>query len=321
VLAFVFLPVINSPAGEPENRKQSMKPSAPASDTEFEWQASARMPETNHDITGAVLDGKFYVAGGTTELQNPKRAHAFDEVWELDPLAWKWRVAGKLSRARVYCATAAFAGKIWIIGGNVPERDASHRAVNTVELYDPETGGVTAGPQSPVARPMPVALTTAGRLYVMGNPQGEVELPGKIESIGEGENTWRAEPDGPCGMGPLAGAALDGKLYVVIPKTGFAIFDTMTRTWEVLAPPSIPRSCQMTAYRGEIWMMGGRGIADGRQTLIFNPETRAWRNGPPLPRELAWGAAGVVGDLLIVAGGHSTGEYMDATYVLRKKLP
>ena len=75
----------------------------------------------------------------------------------------------------------------------------------------------------------------------------------------------------------------------------------------------------MTAYRGEIWMMGGRDISDGKQTLIFSPLSRTWRNGPPLPHELSWGAAAVIADQLIVTGGNSAGQYMDATYVLIKK--
>jgi hypothetical protein len=67
------------------------------------------MPASNHDLTAAVLHNKLYVAGGlTAELGFPTRSHPFDELWELDPKGWHWRVAGRFGRGRIYCATAAF---------------------------------------------------------------------------------------------------------------------------------------------------------------------------------------------------------------------
>jgi hypothetical protein len=283
---------------------------------EQHWQAVARMPASNHDLTAAVLNGRFYIAGGlTADWGFPARSHPFDELWELNPANWSWRVAAKLNRARIYCATAAFAGQIWVVGGDVIEPDGKRFAVTTIELCDPRTGQVTQGPASTLARPMPLALPANGRLYVLGNPRGEYEQPGKMESIGNGETTWRQEPDGPAGMGPLAGTSWDDKLYVLVPKKGLAIFDTNTRQWEMLAPPSIPRSCQMAAYRNEIWLMGGQDISDKTQTLIFNPRLRTWRNGPPLPRPNSWGAAATVNGKLVVTGGAAWRSESDHTYV------
>lgn len=299
------------------------KPAAGASEAtmplpqpETRWQVVARMPASNHDLTAAVLGGKFYVAGGlTADWGFPARSHPFDELWELNPAHWSWRVAAKFHRARIYCATAAFANKVWVLGGDVIEPDGKRFAVTTTELCDPRTGNVIKGPESTIARPMPIALTTNDRLYVLGNPRDEYEKPGKMESIGLGEKNWRQEPDGPAGMGPLAGTSFADKLYVLVPKKGLAIFDTKTRQWELLMPPSIPRSCQMAAYRNEIWLLGGQDITDKTQTLIFNPNTRKWRNGPPLPRPNSWGAAATVNGKLIVTGGAALRSENDRIYI------
>jgi hypothetical protein len=280
------------------------------------WHDAARMPASNHDLTGAVLNGKFYVSGGlTADWGFPARPHAFDELWELNPQTWTWSVAAKLGRLRIYCATAAFDGKIWVIGGDVVERAAMRRAVTTVELYDPRTRKIEPGPSPQFARPMPIAMAGAGRLYVMGAPRNEYDKPSPLESIGPGETSWRREPDGPAGMSALAGAALDDRLYVLIPKTGLAAFDAKARRWETINSPSAPRSCQMAAYRGVIWMMGGVDVQDGAQTLIYNPKTRDWRKGPPLPRALSWGAAGVVDDTLIFTGGAGLRSPTDRIYI------
>ena len=290
------------------------------------WRAKTRMPISNHDLTAAVLNGKFYVAGGlTADYGFPARSHPFDELWELNPKTWSWRVAAKLWRDRIYCATASFDNKIWVIGGDVIEPDGKRFAVTTVELIEPRTGQVTRGIDSTIARPMPLALEANERLYVMGNPRDQYDQPGKMESIGKGERTWRPEPDGPTGMGPLAGATLDNKLYVIVPKKGLAIFDVKASRWELIVPPGgVPRSCQMAAYRGEIWMLGGQDNADKTQALIFNPRAKQFRKGPPLPRPNSWGAAATVHGKLIVTGGAALRSetdriyiYNDRTFVLR----
>ena len=66
---------------------------------------------------------------------------------------------------------------------------------------------------------MPVGLAASDRLYVMGN------RPGCMESIGPEEHAWRREPSVPSGDGPLAGASLENKLYVMMPNAGLGIFD------------------------------------------------------------------------------------------------
>ena len=287
------------------------------------WEIVARMPASNHDLTAAVLRNKFYVAGGlTAEWGFPTRSHPFDELWELDTKNWQWRVAEKFGRGRIYCATAAFDNKIWIIGGDVIEADGTRHAVTTVQFYDPQTSTISDGIPNTIARPMPIALAAGGRLYVMGNERDKYDQPGQMESIGAGEKIWRREPDAPTGMGPLAGATLDGKLYVAVRDRGLVIFDTATKRWELEASFK-PRSCQMTAYRGEIWMLGGRDTVGEDQTLIYAPRTKRWRQGPLLPRPLSWGAAEVVNGKLIVTGGAASyGKdylYNDRTFVLRER--
>ena len=123
--------------------------------TQQQWEIVARMPASNHDLTAAVLQNKFYVAGGlTAEWGFPTRSHPFDELWELDPKNWQWRVAGKFGRGRIYCATATFDNKIWIVGGDVIKSDGTRHAVTTVQLFNPRTKNISAGIPNTIA-PMP----------------------------------------------------------------------------------------------------------------------------------------------------------------------
>ncbi|MFN0119487.1 MAG: Kelch repeat-containing protein, partial [Blastocatellia bacterium] len=280
------------------------------------WKLVAHMPASNHDLTAAVLGNRFYISGGlTAEWGFPARSRAFDELWALDGRDWQWRVAANLGHQRIYTATAAFDHKVWIIGGDIMHADGQRPATAMTQLYDPRTNKITRGPDNTIARPMPMALVANGRLYVVGNVRGEYDNPGKMESIGPGETSWRAEPDGPAGMGPLAGAALDGRLYILVPKKGLAVFDTKTNRWDLIAHELKPRSCQMAAWRGEIWMMGGRDIPDMKATLIYNPKTRAFRTGPSLPIAISWGAAEVLNGRLIVTGGAASRRQGERQYV------
>ena len=287
------------------------------------WRTVAHMPADNHDLTAAVVGGKFYVAGGvTSDFKGTGRTQAFDEIWELDPRAWTWRAVAKFSRPRIYCATAAFENRVWVVGGDILHEDNQRRPSALVEIFDPATGALSRAPDLPVALPNPIALAAAGRLWVVGT-RNRTER-GQFASIGPGEKAWRVEPDALPKMWALAGAALDDKLYVCVPDTGLAVFDPVTRAWSVIPGPTQPRSAQVAAWRGELWIMGGVDIADRNETHIFNPLSRTWRTGPALPNALAWGAAGVVDDQLIVAGGawrertpRHDYTFTDATLALR----
>lgn len=287
------------------------------------WRMAARMPASNHDLTAAVLDRRLFIAGGvTSDFGFPATTRAFDVLAELNPQEWTWRAAARFSRPRIYCATAAFAGRVWIVGGDELSADGQRRATTLVETYDPRTGVLARAPDLPAAWPAPLALAAGGRLWVMG--VRERTERGQMVSIGPEDTAWRVEPAAFPQMGALAGAALDDLLYVCVPGTGLAVFDPSSKQWRVLPGPTQPRSAQVASWRGELWIVGGCDIADWSETRIYNPAERTWRRGPALPEPLAWGAAAVVADQLVVTGGAApygpaqarTYAFSDRTYVL-----
>jgi hypothetical protein len=291
---------------------------APPGAWQKNWKETGRLPGSNHDLCGDELDGKFYMAGGTTsEFGFPASTHFFDRIFCYDPVRELWTVAARLVRSRVYNGLVAFHGKIWIIGGDICTPEGRRLPSETVEVFDPATGKVEFGPSLLKGQPMPVALRLGERIYVAGSPKGEGQ--GLLESIGHGEVQWRAEPDMPLSMGPSAAAALEGRFYLSLPGRGLLAYDPSQKKWNVdfPAPPHIPRSPQMAAFGGEIWMMGGRGIPDEHEVTRFSPGKAEWHPGPRLPRELAWGAGGVVSGKLIVAGGASGRCFSDRTFLLR----
>lgn len=272
------------------------------------WESVARLPFSNHDLSGDVLHGVFYMAGGlTAEYGMPPRSHAPSQLFAYDGAAW--RVAAELGRPRIYAGTSHLDGKLWIVGGDTLLSDGERVTTNLVQVVDPASGHVSLGPLPKVARPMALCLHAAGRLYVLG--------ASRMESIGTGETAWRDEPAGPLVDGPLAGVVHADKLYVVLPHRGLAVYDARAKSWSQLAPPESPRSCQVAAFKNEIWLIGGRGVRDGRATHIYSIGRKRWRRGPDLPRELVWGAGFTLNGVVHVAGGAAGSCYSDRTFRLR----
>jgi hypothetical protein len=272
------------------------------------WELAARLPGGNHDLSGEAVGTKFYMAGGQTAAWGyPATAHVFDGLFEFDEPSRQWRVAAKLRHPRFYNGTAVLGGAIWVIAGC--NRDSAGKAVSlsSVEILDPKTGANRNGPEMPFAIEMPLAVHIGNRIYVAGSD--------KLLSIGIGEAAWKAEADMPIGGKALAGCVWNGRFYVTIPKLGLAAFDPRAHAWSLVSPEWQPRSAQVAAYRNALWLMGGRDIADGRTTMTFDGS--AWRHGPDLPRELAWGAAAVVNGKLMVTGGAAGSWYNNRTFILR----
>jgi len=285
------------------------------------WDLVGRLPASNHDLSGDVLGNHFYMAGGlTAEFGFPAKDHAFSSLFAFDLRRETWRVAVDLGMPRVYCGTSHLNGEVWIVGGDTSVNDEMV-PTDRVQIFNPADNRLRDGPALPVAMPMPLALHANGRLYVIGSEASDPRRVGKVFSIGKGEATWRAEPDGPEGMGPLAGCALKGNLFVTVPEKSIAVYSVKDQLWETHVPPMPPRSPQVAALHDEIWFMGGRNVPGNRSVQIFDPKKKRWRRGPDLPRPLAWGAGFSSGQDLYVAGGAAGACYSDLTFRLKRAVP
>jgi hypothetical protein len=80
---------------------------------------------------------------------------------------------------------------------------------------------------------------------------------------------------------------------------------TVTRplfVWQTIAGPTAKTyggAAAVAAYEDEIWVAGGMG----RTVRVFDPATKHWRNGPPLPVALTHGALVSDGQRLYFVGG------------------
>lgn len=226
-----------------------------------------------------------------------------------------WSMGVAMPLARSEHAVALFDGKVWVLGGYPPGRLPS----DLVQIYDPTSSRWTLGPRLP--RPIHHIMTAAvdGKFYVIG---GEIDGA----STGRPEvfvaQTWMHDPaaGGWVERAPMptprsggGSAVIDGKIYVAGGRppggSAFEVYDPETDRWEKL--PDLPTQrnhLAMSAVDGKIIVAGGRfqpGAMGERTDVveIYDPESRQWTRGTPMPAPRGGITSAVHAGCMFVFGG------------------
>jgi N-acetylneuraminic acid mutarotase len=226
-----------------------------------------------------------------------------------------WSLGLAMPLPRSEHAIAELDGRIWVLGGYPPGRLPS----NLVQIYDPAANRWTLGPSLPVPIHHTHVAAVDGRLYVLG---GETEgaSTGRPESFVA--NVWMHDPavggwvaraPMPTARGGGGKAVIDGKIYVAggRPPGGaaFEVYDPATDSWERLPDmPTQRNHLAMVALNGKIYVAGGRfgpGAGAERTDIveIYDPATRRWSRGAPLPAPRGGITGAVHAGCMFVFGG------------------
>ncbi|HEX8572375.1 MAG TPA: kelch repeat-containing protein [Allosphingosinicella sp.] len=206
-----------------------------------------------------------------------------------------WSMGAAMPLPRSEHSVAELNGRIWVLGGYPPGRLPS----NLVQVYDPATSRWSLGPSLPQPIHHTHAAAVGGKLYVIG---GEIDGA----STGRPEvfvaQTWVHDPavGGWVERSPMptarsggGKAVIDGKIYVAGGRppggSAFEVYDPATDKWEKL--PDLPTQrnhLAMVALDGKVIVAGGRtgpGAMAERVDMveIYDPRTRRWSRGGPLP--------------------------------------
>jgi hypothetical protein len=226
-----------------------------------------------------------------------------------------WSMGHAMPLARSEHGVAELDGKIWVLGGYPPGRLPS----NLVQIYDPATSRWSLGPRLPQPIHHLMAAAVDGRMYVIG---GEIDGA----STGRPEifvaHTWVHDPavGGWVQRAPMptarsggGKAVIDGKIYVAggRPPGGhaFEVYDPATDTWEKLPDmPTQRNHLAMVAINGKIIVAGGRfgpGAMSERTDAveIYDPATRSWTRGAPLPASVGGITGAAHAGCMFVFGG------------------
>jgi N-acetylneuraminic acid mutarotase len=206
-----------------------------------------------------------------------------------------WSLGLAMPLARSEHSVAELNGRIWVMGGYPPGRLPS----NLVQIYDPVASRWSLGPRLPQPIHHMMAASVAGKLYVIG---GEIDgaSTGRPEIFVN--HVWMHDPavGGWIQRAPMptprsggGKAVIDGKIYVAGGRppggSAFEVYDPATNTWEKL--PDLPTQrnhLAMVALNGKVIVAGGRtgpgAMAERVDAVeIYDPKTRRWSRGAPLP--------------------------------------
>ena len=151
------------------------------------WSAKASMPDVRVSEAGAVVNGAFYVVGGSDY------AGFVTSTFAYDPPSNTWSTKAPLSDPRAGLAAVVVGNMIYTLGGG--DASSGPLPVATMESYDPATNTWTTLPPVPIALLFPAAAEVNGTIYVMGG----------LLSQSSGALSASVEAFAPASTPPLAG--------------------------------------------------------------------------------------------------------------------
>ncbi|MBC2638072.1 MULTISPECIES: serine/threonine-protein kinase [unclassified Rhodococcus (in: high G+C Gram-positive bacteria)] len=290
------------------------------------WTTVSDIPTPREHLAG-VSDGKYFYAVGGRDLAADQNSGA---VERFDPVSGVWVSLPALPTPRGGLGAAFIDGRIVAVGGEEPTR-----VLSTVEAFDVVSGTWSSLPPLRTPRHGMAVGAVGDTVYAVG---GATE-PTHAESTSVSEAlqiaprktqwapAWRSVKDAPIARQQAATTVADGTIWVLggldnvgsTPKVEGN--DPAIDTWK--AGPDLPvplNHATAVAYEGDLVVLGG-WVPDGPNlTGTTSDRVLALRNGrwvdlPPMNVPRAAGAAAVVGDRIVVAGGQANGALVPTTEV------
>lgn len=148
-----------------------------------EWTELTPLPEPRSSLDAVVIGSKLYVAGGWT-LDGTSDGQWLERslVYDLANPDAGWQELPKQPFQRRALAAAHWQGKLVVVGGIDEEAEVSHR----VDLYDPDTGKWSAGPEFPGDEMSGFGVSAwnlDGALYVSG-------MEGVVYRLSDDGSAW-----------------------------------------------------------------------------------------------------------------------------------
>ncbi|MCM3871311.1 MAG: hypothetical protein ND895_11555, partial [Pyrinomonadaceae bacterium] len=271
------------------------------------WMTATPMTSARYGMATGVIDGKIYVAGGTSDGTN-----MLNTLEVFDPVMNTWSTVAPMPAMRYTAFAGVISGKLYVAGGH----DGSS-TVATLFVYDPATNTWSTLAPMPTARAILTGGVINGKLYVAGGYTSTTTFASinKLEVYDPATNTWATKKPMPNSGRYGAGAAVfSNRLYVAGGygnDVGYSqileVYDSLTDSWT--AKTSMPQVQYLHAagvLNGQLYTFGGYESAANpnlNRTQVYDPTVDAWSTGPALPIARLLPSAGVVGNSIHVIGG------------------
>jgi hypothetical protein len=276
------------------------KPVSAPTPVENSWTSKAPIHVARGGLGVAVVNGKIYAIGGSTEAGHygATTGEIVGLNEEFDPATNTWNSKKPMPTPRYGFAIAVYNNKIFCIGG---ENRAGYTGAN--EVYDPATDTWETKTSSSYPRYGISANVVGDEIYVIGGFTGEY-FPTLNEAYYPENDSWTTKASIPTSVCDYASAVFDKRIYIIQSTT--QIYDTENNTWSLGAsPPSsvTGRAGQTSGVNAPERIYALSWDSDVNQ--IYDPEHDSWTFGAyaQIPTDMGGFGVAVVKDLLYLIGG------------------
>ena len=252
-------------------------PSSGVAEAAGSWTTAARTGLPRQEVSYVEANGKLYLAGGRTNVQ---------QVY--NPATNTWSTVAPLPAPQPldHIQTAAVNGKIYYIGGMSAWPSQS---VDTVYVYDVASNTFSVGaPMLPGRDRGAGAIAAVGdKIYVAGGVHDGTTVAW-FDVYDTTARSWSRLPDLPHRRDHFQGAVVDGRFWAIGGRISAAAtrvgyneaFDLGTGTWTAgFAPlPTLRGGFATAVFGSEIAVIGGEGGgATFDEVEAYDTRTNTWR--------------------------------------------
>jgi N-acetylneuraminic acid mutarotase len=313
------------------------------------WEVRAPIPHHVYGHSAAVVAGKLHILGGchTPNWQIPAPHHQI-----YDPATDAWIQAAELPVPVAWAMPAVHNGRIYLFGGGVYQPPQGITSTSKAWVFDPIANRWEPLRELPIPIMNGFAATVGDSIYIgLGyNRQGGegrdiVAHYRHTYSYDPADDSYQRVADAPKFGCYAAVGVWNSQIYVVngaeieigfhdmeeyVWAEGALKYDPAIDRWMRIDAPRIKQrvfymtQCTSSAVFGsKLFAVGGMGAKRDRTTVAdyLDMEQEVFRELPPIPAPRCCGGGGVVGPLLILAGGfhgaaENLGDVCDTTWVL-----
>lgn len=294
-----------------------------------QFQPLADMPEGKWEPGVVTLDNRLYLFGGYREgVVSSKRSEYFD------PSDGSWNLIQELPSAITHMNMVLDGRTVWFAGG-FKDGYPGH-AIAEVWAYDVDLDRYTAAPLLPGARAGGGLAIVDRELHYFGGLMSDRDTDSpdhwvlNLDELENGNAQWQETTPMPTPRNQFSTVTFQNKIYAIggqfnhdsqqLDQPRVDIFDPRTNTWS--SGPALPKGHSHAegatfVHDNKIWMIGGHTTpAGGNKSQDPDILTLApggqWQKTGELPNPLSSPAAGIINDMLYVAGGAYGGSTVQA---------
>jgi N-acetylneuraminic acid mutarotase len=295
------------------------------------WREEPSLPGPTDEGRAVALDGRIYLAGGTSRLieyGNPSsvpgvreevRAESLSRMLAFDPRTRTYTNVAPMPDRLNHQAMAVHDGKIYVAGGSGDLLFGADARREVFE-YEPQADRWTELPGMLTPRLATGAGVIGDRLYVAGGMTENGRLSAALEAFDFETREWERLASLPTAREHVAAAVLDGRLYVMGGRTletdsldVVERYDPAADRWERVA--SLPQrvgSLEAAAVDGRVLAIGGDDDREGWVTgavQSYDPATDRWSQLPEMRTKRHGHAAAIAGGRLYTFGGSPCAQF------------